>query len=191
MSMNPKNEIIKYGKIIYEMGLTESSHSGNISIREDDKVYIKKHGTMLGHLTEDDIVEISLKNEKNYDIASSEVYSHVEIYKNTDSNAIIHAHTIYAVVLSISENIDKIVPIDEEGKYYLDYIPIVEVKNPVASKELAEALGKIMKNHNMAVVKGHGTFARGRNLSEALKNLTLVESISKIIYLTKIYKNIL
>ncbi|MGC8585033.1 MAG: class II aldolase/adducin family protein [Thermoplasmata archaeon] len=187
--MNVKNEIIKYGRILFEMGLTESSHSGNISVRHGNKIFIKKHGTMMGSLSEDDIVEISFVDQKNYDIASSEVYSHVEIYKNTESNAIIHAHTIYAIVLSISENTDRIVPVDAEGKYYLKYIPVIDIENPVASKELAMSLGYVMKEHKMAVVKGHGTFARGKDLGEALKNLTLVESISKIIYLNKVYKN--
>jgi len=182
------DEMIETGKKIGELGLIESSHSGNISVRNNEKFYIKKHGKMLFSLKRDDIIELDFKNENNYDMASSEVYAHKNIYLNTDANAIIHAHTTYAIVLSLFY--EKIYPVDAEGKFYLDYVPVIISDDPVASKDIAEKLGKTLSNHRVAIVRGHGTFSTGKDLDEALKYLTLSESIAHLKYLYDLYLNI-
>lgn len=186
MNMDIVDEIIETGKRLMQFGMVESSHSGNISARVGEKFYIKKHGKMLGYLTRDDIVELSLNDEEGYSVASVEVYAHRNIYLETNAGAIIHAHTPYAIVMSMLE--DKIEPVDEEGRFYLDYIPVIVAERAVASMEIAEKLGKVMKENRVAVIRGHGTFAIGENLEEALKYLTICESVSHISYLFHLYK---
>ncbi|MGC8663013.1 MAG: class II aldolase/adducin family protein [Thermoplasmata archaeon] len=181
------DEIIEVGKKLESLGLIESSHSGNISVRNGDKFLIKKHGKMMGSLSKDDIIELDFSNETNYEIASSEVYAHKSIYLNTDAKAIIHAHTPYAITLSMFY--EKIYPIDAEGKYYLDYIPVVVSNDPVASKDIAEKLGIVLIDHKVSVVRGHGTFSKGKDLNEALKYLTICESISHIKYLYELWNS--
>jgi len=184
--MDIVDEIIKTGRILMDFGMIESSHSGNISAREGSKFYIKKHGKMLGYLGRDDIIELDLSDEEGYSEASVEVYAHRNIYLKTDAKAIIHAHTPYAIVMSML--VDKIEPVDEEGRFYLDYIPVIVAERAVASMEIAEKLGEIMKENRVAVIRGHGTFATGENLDEALKYLTMCESISHISYLFHLHK---
>ncbi|MEM0115587.1 MAG: class II aldolase/adducin family protein [Thermoplasmata archaeon] len=180
------DEIIETGKKLMGFNMVESSHSGNISARVGDYMYIKKHGKMVGFLERSDIMKLDLKSEEGYEGASVEVYAHKNIYLNTDAKAIIHAHTPYAIVMSIL--MDRIEPVDEEGKFYLEYIPIIKAERAVASMEIAEKLGEVLRDNMVAVVSGHGTFARGENLEEALKYLTLCESISHISYLFHLYK---
>ncbi len=183
--MDPVGEIIKYGKILQNFGYVHSTHSGNISVKYNNKIYIKKHGKMLGYLKRNDVIELSMDDEKNYDKASVEVYVHREVYRKTEKMAVIHAHTPYALVISLFY--DKIYPVDDEGKYYLNYIPVIEAKKTIASMEVAEKLSSILKDLPVAVVKGHGTFSAGKNLDEALKYLSLAESISHIKYLYDSY----
>ncbi len=141
---------------------------------------------MLGFLEKSDIMKLDLRSDEGYEGASVEVYAHKNIYLKTDAKAIIHAHTPYAIVMSIMN--DKIEPADEEGKFYLEYIPVIKAEMAVASLEIAEKLGETLKDHMVAVVRGHGTFARGESLDEALKYLTMCESISHISYLLHLYK---
>lgn len=185
--MDTIDEMIETGKRLMELGMIESSHSGNISVRKGEKFYIKKRGRIMWSMGRDDIVELDFKNEKNYEIASSEVYAHKSIYVHTDANAIIHAHTPYATVLSMFY--EKIYPVDAEGKYYIDYIPVIISGDPVASKDIAEKLGNILIGHKVAVVRGHGTFSRGKDLDEALKFLTLSESIAHLKYLYELWNS--
>lgn len=179
--------MIETGKKLVILGMIESSHSGNISVRRGNKFYIKKHGKIMWSMEREDIVELDLDNEKDYEIASSEVYAHRSIYLNTDANAVIHAHTPYATTLSMFY--DKIYPVDAEGKYYLDYIPVIISDTPVASKDIAEKLGNILIDNKVAIVRGHGVFSRGKDLDEALKYLTLCESIAHLKYLYELWNS--
>ena len=174
-------EIIKFGKILYEQGLNHS-HSGNISIRNGDEILIKKHGAMLGYLTEHDIVNINLNDEKKDNLASLEAKVHRAIYlKNPEIKAISHGHTIYATVLSLHNKIIK--PIDSEGQFYLPQIPVLDCKETIGSDEVANKIPDLISKYKCAVVKGHGAFAGGKNLSEACLLLSVIENASKIIYL--------
>lgn len=172
----------KIGKMLEDRGLVASSHSGNVSVRIENDMYIKKTGAMLGALEQEDIVKVDLNNieDPGYKYASVEAKGHRAIYLNTDSMAVIHAHTTFAIVESLRE--EEIIPIDVEGKLYMEKIPVINVKEAVGSVELAERLGEVMQEYPAAIVKGHGTFAHGRNLIEAFKWITIVESISKIKY---------
>ncbi len=177
------NEIIKYGKLVEKYGLI-ASHSGNISVRKDDKILITATGTMLGNLKEEDIVETSLfAVDENLKFASMESVVHKEIYKNSDAKAIIHAHPVYSISLSMV--LDQFVPIDSEGKYILDYVPVLKAKQTVASKEVAEKIHVFFKKHKVVIVKSHGSFAVADSLEKAFYFTSVLENSAKIYYLTK------
>jgi len=177
-------EMKKYGRFLEERGLNLSSHSGNMSIRRGDRLYIKRRGAMMGDLKKEDIVETGVEeDDSGVIIASTEVGVHRAIYKNTSSLAVVHAHTPYALSLSLVR--DEIVPIDDEGKYHLKKVPVLDVEESIGSDEVEKRLPPILQDYPAAIVKGHGTFARGENLEEAYNWITVVESICKIIYLVE------
>jgi len=177
-------EMQKYGRFLEERGLNLSSHSGNISIRRGDQLYIKRRGAMMGDLKEEDVVKTGIEeDDSGVIIASTEVGVHRAIYKNTSSLAVVHAHTPYALSLSLVR--DEIVPIDDEGKYHLKKVPVLDVEESIGSDEVEKRLPPILQDYPAAIVKRHGTFARGENLEEAYNWITVVESICKIIYLVE------
>ncbi|MEW6456316.1 MAG: aldolase [Acidobacteriota bacterium] len=173
-------EFNRVGKSLQKFGLI-SSHAGNMSVRKRDKVFITKHGAMLGDLKKIDIIEVSLDgfDEK----ASMELKVHQEIYKEVPVNAIIHSHPPYTIALSLKQ--DFIIPEDSEGKILLGKIPCIEVKSTVGSEEVAKIASKILKKYKVIIVKGHGSFAVGNNLEEALCFTSSLEFSSKIIYLLR------
>ncbi|MEF8874195.1 MAG: aldolase [Candidatus Thermoplasmatota archaeon] len=177
-------EMQKYGEFLENRGLNLSSHSGNMSVRRGNKIYIKRRGAMMGDLKEEDVVETRIeKDDSGVIIASTEVGVHRAIYQNTSALAVVHAHTPYAIALSLVR--DEIVPIDDEGQYHLKKVPVLDIEDSIGSDEVEEELPKILQNYNAAVVKGHGTFAHGENLEEAYNWITVVESICKVICLVE------
>ncbi len=177
-------EMKKYGKFLERRGLNLSSHSGNMSVRRGDRIYIKRRGAMMGDLKKQDVVETGVKkDDSGVMIASTEVGVHRAIYKETSSLAVVHAHTPYAISLSIVR--DEIVPIDDEGRYHLKKIPVINIENSIGSDKVEKELPQVLKNFDAAIVKGHGTFAKGENLEEAYNWITVVESICKVIYLVE------
>lgn len=179
-------DMIRFGKILYEQGLNHS-HSGNISIRVNKEILIKKHGAMLGYLTKKDIVKINLNNDEKDKLASLEAKVHRAIYlRNPEIKAIAHGHTIYATVLSFHNKIIK--PIDSECQFYLPQIPVLSCDETIGSDEVAKKIPALISKYRCAIIKGHGAFAAGKTLEQASMYLSVIESASKILYLSRKYK---
>jgi len=182
--LKEKKELVRIGRIIFESGLTDT-HGGNISMRIDDYILIKKSGKMLGYLEPADIVVTTLEENPDLDSeASIELKVHRAIYKALpEVKGIVHAHSPYTVACSLVY--DEIVPLDSEGRLLLGKIPVLSAKQVVSSDEVAEKLPELLKESPAAVVKSHGPFAVGKTLEEALKYLSALENSCKIISIMK------
>ncbi|NLJ77005.1 MAG: aldolase [Peptococcaceae bacterium] len=171
------------GRDLFLAGLN-NSHSGNLSLRRADRIVITGKGAMLGRLEEKDLIETALTGpDSNTSLASTEIIVHKAIYQHTSGLAIVHAHPVYAISLSLL--LEEIIPIDAEGAYLLDKIPVLEAKVSIGSPEVEEKLPALLKNHKIALVRGHGSFAIGDTLEEAYHWTSCLESICRIIYLTR------
>ena len=172
-----KQKIINTGKALLALHL-QNSHSGNISVRVGQKIYITKTGTMKGHLNKKDIINFDIKESlRNVPRASSEAGTHQGILQY--DQAVIHTHSIASTLLSyIVETID---PVDWLGSCCLKSIPIKEFEKPVGSPEMEKQIPEILSHHRAMVVKAHGPFVRGSNLEEVLRLTCLVDCSSKIL----------
>ncbi len=184
-SNNIAHEFIKIGRLGWEQGLF-SAHGGNMSIRVGDKIIITRRGSMLGALTEEDVIETSLNEDDTFiTVASTEIIVHRAIYKNTSAMAIFHAHPPITVAKSMIA--DEITLEDSEGSYILKKVPVVSAGLTVGAKEVAELLPNYLKSFKIVVLKGHGSFATGLLLEEALSYTSSLEHSMKI----SLYKNLL
>ncbi len=171
------------GRDLYRLGLI-TSHAGNLSLRFGDRIWITRTGSMLGRLEPDDLVETALSpSEPPHPKASMELPVHRAIYRATLAQAILHAHPPSAVALSLIDEV--IVPADSEGRYILGAIPVLAPANVVASLEVAELASSSLQAHRAVVVRGHGSFAIGGSLEEALGITTTLEASAKILLLAR------
>jgi L-fuculose-phosphate aldolase len=155
------------GRTMFEAGLN-NSHSGNMSVRLGDRVLITRRGSMLGNLTETDLVDVGLhEDDSGIALASTEVKVHRAVYTVTSHLAIVHTHPRTATALSM--NREFIVPVDDEGRYYFKRIPVLGVKAAIGSAELEQKLPVLLKDFPVVMVRGHGAFAAGGNLEEGLQ----------------------
>ena len=168
----------RIGRMLFSEGLIDS-HGGNMSVREGDKIFITRSGSMLGDLREGDVVEVAMEKGGDDKNASCEINTHRAIYKNCKAVAIIHAHPANAIALSITDN--KIVPQDAEGLHYYKAAPIVRVRDSIGSEETVRLLPSFLGSNVIAVVKAHGSFAIGHDLEEAYKFTSSLENSCKII----------
>lgn len=153
------------GREIFMRGLI-SSHAGNMSTRSGNTIRITRRGSMLGRLKEADIVSIDLKRPASSILmASSEIAIHRAVYLKTSALSIIHAHPPYATLLSMV--MDELIPVDSEGSYLFQRVPVVVIKKTIGSQEAAEAISEHLKDVKVVLMRGHGSFARGDMLEEA------------------------
>jgi L-fuculose-phosphate aldolase len=174
-SGSAKSDLARVGRRVLAEGLV-SGNFGNASIRQGDVFLVKQSGAFL-----DDpgpLVRVPLEGEIPAG-ASRETLVHREIYRLTPHRAILHTHPPHAVALSFDA--EKIVPVDAEGMALCPAIPVVkgEPGSPVLGDRLAHALlhGKI------AIARGHGTFAGGKNLEEAYLATAAAEHACRVLWL--------
>jgi L-fuculose-phosphate aldolase len=173
----------RFGRDLFLAGLN-NSHSGNLSVRCGDRVVITRKGSMLGNLAEQDIIETGLnKNDEKTALASTEIGVHRSIYRGTPASAVVHAHPVHAIALSLIE--DLIIPVDAEGAHFLPKIPVLAAIDPIGSKELEENLPPLLRDFRIVLVRGHGSFAVGHNLEEAYQWTTCLENVCRIICLNR------
>ena len=162
------------GRDLYYLGLI-TSHAGNMSLRADDRIWITRTGSMLGHLGPDDLVETDLSlRESPHPRASMELPVHLAIYRATEAKAILHAHPPSAVALSLLA--EAIVPADSEGRHILGTVPVIAAVEVVASLEVAERASSLLQANRAVLVRGHGSFAVGESLEDALRTTTTLEA---------------
>ncbi|MCG2675862.1 aldolase [bacterium] len=179
--MGLEEDFIRIGRELFIRGLI-ASHSGNLSVKRGNEILITRRGSMLGSLTEKDIVSAPLIAD-GVKAASRELVVHRAIYLATSALACVHVHPPYAIALSLIEN--EIVPIDEEGAFYLPKVPILAVENSIGSEVVASQLAKLFNENKIAMIKGHGSFAIGETLEEAYLKTSSLEHSCIIIHLVK------
>ena len=167
------------GRDIFLTGLT-SSHGGNMSVRAGDKIIIKRRGAQFGRLKQTDFVETSYTGKDSGIVrASTELIVHRAIYEQTSALAIIHSHPRTAIALSLTR--DEIIPIDNEGSYWLRKIPVVSVEMASGSTEMATKVSEALRGYKIIMQRGHGCFSIGQTLEEAYHWISALEEVCDII----------
>ncbi len=85
----------------------------------------------------------------------------------------VHAHPRHAIALSFAS--DSFVPGDLEGQLHLKDVPVVDV-GPRQTEQIANAL----QTRRVVLLRGHGAYATGRDLWEALHWITALEESAHI-----------
>lgn len=168
------------GRDIYVGGMT-SSHGGNLSVRVGKRIIIKRRGAQLGRLKPSDFVTTVLNGEDSgVTLASSELIVHRAIFQKSNALAIVHCHPPTAVALSLTR--DEIVPIDNECSYLLHRIPVLSAEYSSGSPQMAAIVSDALREYKLIMLRGHGVFAIGQTLDEALQWVSAFEMGCNIIY---------
>ena len=171
------------GSDLFLRGLI-TSHGGNMSIRDSDRIIITRSGCMLGHIAQQDLAEAGVaQDDETPKNASSEIAVHRAIYHHTPALAVVHAHPAHAIALSLIDN--EITPLDVEGSYYMPSVPIVGRGEKVYGGKMADDIAKALVDRRIAMVYAHGSFAVGRDLYEAHHFTSTLEESCRIIAIVR------
>ncbi len=188
--MKPEREILRafreVGEDLFAQGLI-SATAGNFSVRSGEGLWITRSGVRKNRLEPGDLLWVPLRPDPDRDRgASVELIIHRAVYLATDAAALVHAHPRTAVALSLGG--DAIRPRDLEGRYVLGEVPVLDPPSKSASEEAARAVAEGLSEHPVVVLKGHGAFARGRDLFEAYARLTVLEESSQVLLFAKLWE---
>ncbi len=169
-------EFTRIGRRLFNEGLV-GGNFGNMSIRSEQGYLITRSGSYLDD--PGNLVRV-ISGEPVPEGASSEYRVHEAIYRETGHRAIVHAHPSYAVAASLL--MDRIIPIDSEGRMLCPEIVVVE--GAPGTPELAENCAEVLKRSNLVLARGHGTFAAGKTIDEAYLFTSLAEHASRVLFYT-------
>ncbi len=171
-------EFERIGKRLFAEHLV-GGNFGNISIRSGKKGFLIKRGGTFLDVASDPVLVLLDGNAPAE--SSSEYRVHLEVYRNTGHEAVVHAHPPYAIAASLV--MDEIVPEDSEGKMLCPRIPVV--LGAPGSQEIAENVSRALISSKLVIVRGHGTFAAGKTLDEAYVYTSLAEHSCRVLHLKR------
>ncbi len=179
-------EFVKFGRMLWESGLIHMT-SGNISMRKGSTIYVTRTGSLLGSLSSTDIVSVNLDNTLRDKGASSETIVHRAIYLANESDekirAIVHAHPPFATALSWDHTVIKTMDSDS---LYIPEIPVMtECPYGEGSLCVADHFPKTLGKHTVALIRGHGAFAVGKDIQQAAARISMMENQCRLLFLRK------
>ena len=182
-------EIVRIGRMMHEHKFVDGA-SGNLSARlGPDRILATPSGLAKGFLAPEQLIVVDQQGQL---VAgqpglkpTSELLMHLEAYRRRpDVNAVIHAHPVTSVALSIAgvSLAECVIP---EAVVVLGLIPTTPYATP-SSEENQRAISEVIVGHDAVVLQYHGTLTVGRDVLEAYLKLETLEHTAKIIALSKL-----
>ncbi len=176
-------QLVDYYHLLRVHGLNDS-HSGNASQRAAGGFWITPTGCCADTLSADDLVSCA----DNFDLpatASLDAPLHRAVYQAfPEAAAVIHCHAPHAIVLTM-DGVD-FEPSDFEGRYYFTRVPVVDIRAQDYTKESPALVAEALQRSPVAIVRGHGVYASGKDLDQAYKWCCSLESSARIAFLHRL-----
>lgn len=182
-------EIVRIGRLMHAHDLVDGA-AGNISARlGPDRLLATPSGLAKGFLEPEQLIIVNMQGDLLQGLPglrpTSELLMHLEAYRRRpDVNAVVHAHPVTAVALSIAgiSLAECVVP---EAVVVLGLIPTTPYATP-SSEENQRAIADLIVGHDAIILQYHGTLTVGADVHEAYLRLETVEHTAKIIALSRL-----
>jgi L-fuculose-phosphate aldolase len=174
-----KADIVEVGRRLYARGLI-GGNEGNVSVRDEDVLYITPAATCKGFLTPDQIVATDLEGRpRQGGRASTEIHMHTAIYRRRpDVRAVVHAHPPTATGFAVAG-----VPLDRaitaEAVVTLGPVPVIPYGMP-ATTDLAEGVGQAICGAQAVLLAHHGALTVGDSLARAWERMETLEQVARV-----------
>ena len=181
-----RQQIIAVAQKMYERDFI-SGVAGNISVRlSPDRILLTPAGASKADLLPADLLVVDLQgNCVDGDAScrpSSELPMHLEVYRQrTDIGAVVHAHPITCVAMSLV-GMSLAPPYIPEALVLLGPIATAPYATP-SSTENRDAIAGLIHNHDAIILAHHGTLTVGRDLDEAYGRLEVLEHTARTVAL--------
>lgn len=177
-----RHALVAYYLRLHDCGLNDS-HSGNISGRKGQTFWITPGGAGAETLAAADLIKCPVDGPLSAG-ASLDGALHQAVYRALpEAGAVIHCHGPYSIALTLGGG--NFVPRDFEGNYYFGTVPVLDIAYDRYTADAPAAVAAALQHLPVAIVRGHGIYARGRGLDEAYKWSRSLESSARIAWLAQ------
>ena len=178
-----RDQIAKFGKSIFERGLTFGS-TGNISMRTDDGWLMTPTGSSLGDL---DPAAISKLDDNGNHIAgdkpTKEAFLHLCMYEQRSrAKAVVHLHSTHSVAVSCLADVNPQNVLPPLTAYYvmrIGTLPLIPYFAP-GDINLAKAVKEMASKHHAVLLANHGPVVAGASLDDAVYATEELEETARL-----------
>jgi L-fuculose-phosphate aldolase len=174
-------ELVEIGRRLHARDLVGAAE-GNLSVRlGEDRFLVTGSGISKGHLTPADLVVVDARGEvvSGTRRASTELRMHLAAYAaRPDVAAIVHAHPITAVALTIA-GVPPPTDLVPEAAVTLGPIAVAPFATP-GTDEVPASLAPLLPDHDVILLERHGAITLGRTLGEAFERMETLERVARV-----------
>jgi len=184
-----REAICRYGKSLYDRGLTPGS-SGNISLRlDDDGWLVTPTNASLGFLDPATISRLDSSGRLvSGDAPTKEIPLHSALYETRSSaRAIVHLHSTHSVAVSMLPEIDPRAVLPPMTAYYLMRVgatALVPYYRP-GDPAVADAIKGLAGRYSSVLLANHGPVVAGDTLEAAVYATEELEETAKLYLLLR------
>ncbi len=154
---------------------------GNVSIRECDSIIVTPSATHKGFLEPDQLARVSLDGNTIDGTPSSELASHLAIYRSCQSaGAVVHAHPPAATAWTVAHPEMMELPNTALSELIpsVGRIPVIPYCTP-GTTDLASLVAMFAPTHKVMILARHGCLCWGTTLEEAFWGVERLEHAAK------------
>jgi L-fuculose-phosphate aldolase len=162
---NARSQVIEYAQRMTRDGLVKGT-SGNISVREGEFVAITPGATDYASMEIEDVIVVTLDGEivEGRGKPSSELELHLELYRKHEAQAVVHTHSTFATVVSVTET--KLPAIHYMVASMGGPVPVIPYRR-YGSPELAAEVASAMSGRSALIMGSHGAVTIGASIGQA------------------------
>jgi len=177
-----KQDLVRHYQWLRQYGLNDS-HSGNASVRDGDTVWVTPSGAGADTLQPQALIACQFTGNVS-EGASLDAPLHTQVYqRNPSATAVLHSHGPYSVAMTM--NGKDFNPIDFEGQYYFDRVPVTVIDYARYLDEAADIVAATLATHPIMIVRGHGVYAQAKSLNLAYKWTCSLEMSAKTAFIAQ------
>ncbi|HEY7687123.1 MAG TPA: 3-oxo-tetronate 4-phosphate decarboxylase [Dongiaceae bacterium] len=183
-----REAIVRYGKSMFERGLTFGS-SGNISARLEDGWLMTPTNVALNRLDPARLSRLGADgNLLSGDPPTKEALLHIAMYRERPkSGAVVHLHSTHSVAVSCLADVDPQDVLPPVTAYYVmrvGSLPLVPFYPP-GDATLADAVANLAGKHHAVLLANHGPVVAGASLDAAVGAMEELEETAKLYLLLR------
>ena len=164
-------ELLEAGRALAVAGLVVGT-SGNVSVRDGERVLLSPRGRALGELTVDDIAVTNLAGDVLTGAPTSELELHLAIYRRFDAGAIVHTHAPRATAVACV--VDEL-PVVHYQLLAMGGAIRVAPFAAFGTAQLAAAVTDALDGRRAALLANHGAITYAATLAEAVERAVALE----------------
>ena len=171
------------GHSLFARGLTHG-RTGNLSVRQHDRILVTPSGVSLGDLTPEQLSEVHLDGTHlSGPNPSTETFLHLALYRARPTTAAVaHTHSTHTAALSCLAGVDDADALPPLTAYYVmrvGHLPRLPYYAP-GDPDLGPLAEKVAHRHHALLLSNHGAIAAGDTLAAAVDIIEEIEATARI-----------